>query len=162
MNRRPPFACAFRFPPSSPPPPPPLSRASRSFSAANVSCQAAALPATALAILLQPLLVFAPAWMGRGGTGLHHGCIALFRVAPVAVSAFYLGLSGFADPVHSLSQTDGLPAEYAALLENLHLFSQWDWLKRAKFCVERQGLAVLDDVVDSDLNKKRSNEKESA
>ncbi|KAK1597699.1 uncharacterized protein LY79DRAFT_507255 [Colletotrichum navitas] len=148
--------------------------------------QAAALPATTLAILLQPLLVFAPAWTGRSGTGLHHGCIALFQAAPAAVSAFHLGLSsvlsrtsrgtsrsskrwvvaslilagtvasavhfytvagallsrdgdssltrlfipktGFADPVHSLSQTNGLPAEYTALLENFHLFSQWDWI----------------------------------
>ncbi|TIC90864.1 hypothetical protein CH35J_011264 [Colletotrichum higginsianum] len=152
--------------------------------------QAAALPATTLVILLQPLLVFAPAWTGRGGTHLHHGCIALFQVAPVAVLGFHFGLSsilprksagtsqssmrdskrwivaslilagtvasavhfytvagalltrdgdvslvrlfvpasGFADPIESLSKTNGLPAEYAALLENLHLFSQWDWI----------------------------------
>ncbi|KAK2041997.1 hypothetical protein LZ31DRAFT_567580 [Colletotrichum somersetense] len=147
--------------------------------------QAAALPTTTLAALLQPLLIFAPAWMGRGGTDLHHGCIALFQVAPVAVLGFHLGLAsvlrrtsagtssqssssskrwtvaslilagtvasavhfytvasallardedalltrlfiptrGFADPAGSLSQqTNGLPAEYAALLENVHLF----------------------------------------
>ncbi|WQF87795.1 hypothetical protein CDEST_12809 [Colletotrichum destructivum] len=128
--------------------------------------------------------------MGRGGTHLHHGCIALFLVAPIAVLKFHFGLSsillrksagmshssmrdskrwivaslilagtvasavyfytvagallardgdvslvrlfvpasGFADPIESLSKTNGLPAEYAALLENPHLFSQWDWV----------------------------------
>ncbi|KXH48010.1 hypothetical protein CSAL01_07532 [Colletotrichum salicis] len=35
-------------------------------------------------------------------------------------------------------------------------------LKRARVRAERDGLAVLDDVVDQDLNKKRSNDEESA
>lgn len=152
--------------------------------------EAAALPASTLAILLQPLLVFAPSWMGRGGSSLHHGCIALFQAAPLGVLGLHLSLAsilprkdsnasassvkeskkwivmslvlvgtvaaavhfytvvgalltrdsdaslmrlfvpahGFADPIEALPKTRGLPAEYMALVENFHLFSQWDWI----------------------------------
>lgn len=152
--------------------------------------EAAALPFTTSAILLQPLLVFAPAWMGHGGSELHHGCIALFQAAPLAVLGFHLGLAsilprkpsgttasstkeskklivaslilagtvasavhfytvsgallsrnqdasltrlfvptrGLADPIETLTTTGGLSADYTALLENFHLFSQWDWI----------------------------------
>jgi hypothetical protein len=142
-------------------------------------------------ILLQPLLVFAPVWIGRGGSNLHHGCIALFQIAPVGVVLFQLGLAsilpregsdvspsssireskkwivaslilagtfaaavhfyivvgafltrdrdaswtrlfvpayGFGDPIGALPEGIGLPMEYMALIENLHLFSQWDWV----------------------------------
>jgi len=152
--------------------------------------EAAALLATTVVILLQPLLVFVPAWAGRGGSDLHHGCIALFQVAPVGVLVSHLGLAsilarkgsdssassakeskkyivaslmlagtvaaavhaytvlgalftrdgdasltrlfvparGFGDPIEALPKGSGLPAKYMALVENLHLFSQWDWI----------------------------------
>lgn len=152
--------------------------------------EAAAFPLTTLVILLQPLLVFAPAWSGNGGSSLHHGCIALFQVAPILVMASHLSLvailprkytgttqssvkegrkwvvaslilagivasavhfytsvgslltqdtdasllrlflpaRGFEDPYESLMKKEVTSVEYAALLENLHLFSQWDWI----------------------------------
>ncbi|KAK2031059.1 hypothetical protein LX32DRAFT_691955 [Colletotrichum zoysiae] len=41
----------------------------------------------------------------------------------------FIPTRGFAEPAVSLSQhTNGPPAEYAALLENVHLFSQLDWI----------------------------------
>nr|D2E9W6.1 RecName: Full=Terpene cyclase DEP1; AltName: Full=Depudecin biosynthesis cluster protein 1 [Alternaria brassicicola]ACZ57550.1 hypothetical protein [Alternaria brassicicola] len=152
--------------------------------------EATALLVSTVVILLQPLLIFVPAWAGRGGSHLHHGCIALFQVAPIGVSVFHLGLAsilpreasdsspssrkdskkcivaslvlagtvaaavhsytvvgalitrdgqasltrlfvpahGFSDPIEVPLQPSGLPAEYMALVENLHLFSQWDWI----------------------------------
>ncbi|KAH8692508.1 hypothetical protein GQ44DRAFT_719823 [Phaeosphaeriaceae sp. PMI808] len=152
--------------------------------------EAVALLVSTVVILLQPLLVFVPAWIGRGGSDLHHGCIALFQVAPIGVLVFHLGLAsilprkgsdssasstkeskkcivaslivagtvaaavhsytvigalltrdgdaslkrlfvpayGFSDPIEALPKVSGLPAEYMALVENLHLFSQWDWI----------------------------------
>ncbi|OHE97145.1 hypothetical protein CORC01_07586 [Colletotrichum orchidophilum] len=152
--------------------------------------EAAALSLTTLVILLQPLLAFAPTWIGKGGTSLHHGCIALFQVAPIAVLGLHLGLAailprkytgisqssfkeskkwivaslilagvvasavhfytvagvlrtrdgdasllrlflparGFEDPYESLLKEGAQSVEYEALLENLHLFSQWDWI----------------------------------
>ncbi|KAF5647468.1 Zn 2cys6 transcription factor [Fusarium sp. NRRL 52700] len=149
---------------------------------------AVAMPVTALVILLQPLLIFAPAWLGFDGTKTHHGLISVFQVTPILVLGFYLSLVsilpqgpatptsgkkarrwivaslilagivssvvhiytvvgalqthdsdaylkrlfvpawGFIDPVTSLKTTQGQSGEYAALLENLHLFSQWDWI----------------------------------
>ncbi|EXM34311.1 hypothetical protein RAB80_011360 [Fusarium oxysporum f. sp. vasinfectum] len=148
---------------------------------------AVAMPVTAVVMLLQPLLIFAPAWLGFDGSETHHGLIALFQVTPIFVLGFYLGLLsilprgpvtptsskeakrwivasltlagtvasavhiytvigalrthdsdasltrlfvpawGFTDPCTILRTTEGRSGEYAALLENLHLFSQWDW-----------------------------------
>ncbi|KAF5688683.1 Zn 2cys6 transcription factor [Fusarium denticulatum] len=147
-----------------------------------------AMPVTAVVILLQPLLIFAPAWLGFDGNETHHGLIAIFQLAPILVLSFYLGLVsilpqgpatptsckeakrwivaslilagtvasavhiytmigalrthdsdasftrlfvpvwGFTDPGTILKSTEGKSEEYAALLENLHLFSQWDWI----------------------------------
>ncbi|KAL7757376.1 hypothetical protein ACKLNR_011903 [Fusarium oxysporum f. sp. zingiberi] len=133
---------------------------------------AVAMPVTAVAMLLQPLLIFAPAWLGFDGSETHHGLIALFQVTPILVLGFYLGLVsilprgpvtptsskeakrwivaslilagavasavhiyttfvpawGFTDPGTILKTTEGRSGEYSALLENLHLFSQWDWI----------------------------------
>jgi hypothetical protein len=55
--------------------------------------EAAALLVSTVIILLQPLLVFDLAWIGRGGSYVHHGCIALFQVAPVGTLLFHLGLA---------------------------------------------------------------------
>nr|ART35004.1 hypothetical protein [Fusarium bulbicola] len=149
---------------------------------------AVAMPVTAVVILLQPLLIFVPAWLGFDGSEAHHGVIALFQVTPILVLGFYLSLVsilplgpvtpasckeakrwivaslilagivasavhiytvigalrthdsdasltrlfvpawGFTDPGTILKTTEGKSGEYAALLENLHLFSQWDWI----------------------------------
>ncbi|KAF4958439.1 hypothetical protein FGADI_2361 [Fusarium gaditjirri] len=149
---------------------------------------AVAIPVTATVMLLQPLLIFAPAWLGFDGSEAHHGLIALFQVAPILVLGFYLALVsvlpqgpvtltsskegkrwivaalvlagtvasavhiytvigalrthdghasltrlfapawGFTDPDTILKTSEGRSGEYAALLENLHLFSQWDWI----------------------------------
>ncbi|CVK91299.1 uncharacterized protein FMAN_09442 [Fusarium mangiferae] len=149
---------------------------------------AVAMPVAAKVMLLQPLLIFAPAWLGFGGSETHHGLIALFQVTPVLILGFYVSLvsilpqrpvtptssrkakrwivaslilagivasavhiytaigalrthdkdasltrlfvpaSGFTDPGTILKITEGRLAEYAALLENLHLFSQRDWI----------------------------------
>ncbi|KAF1841190.1 uncharacterized protein K460DRAFT_371204 [Cucurbitaria berberidis CBS 394.84] len=151
---------------------------------------AAALLVSTVVILLQPLLIFVPAWIGRGGSDLHHVCIALFQAAPIGVLVLHLGLAsilprqgsdssasstkeskkwivaslilagtvaaavhsytcvgalltrdgdvslrrlfvparGFSDPIKALPKVSGSPAEYMALVENLHLFSQWDWI----------------------------------
>jgi hypothetical protein len=152
--------------------------------------EATALLASTVAILLQPLLIFVPTWTGNDGNYLHHGCIALFQVAPIGVLVFHICLAsilptaasntspssrkdykkyivaslvlagtvaaavhsytvfgalitrdgqssltrlfvparGFSDPIKAPLQLTGLPAEYMALVENLHLFSQWDWI----------------------------------
>nr|ART35023.1 hypothetical protein [Fusarium verticillioides] len=149
---------------------------------------AVAMPVTAVVILLHPLLIFLPAWLGFDGYETHHGLIALFQVAPILILGFYLGLVsilpqgpvtptsckeakrwlvaslilagtvasavhiyimigamrthdsdaslsrlfvpawGFSDPGTILKTTEGRSREYASLLENLHLFSQWDWI----------------------------------
>ncbi|KAK2612307.1 Transcriptional regulatory protein [Conoideocrella luteorostrata] len=150
--------------------------------------EAAILPVTTLVMLLQPLLIFAPAWMGSSGSEAHHGYIALFQVAPIIILGLYLGLAsilsrkaaatssskeskklivasltlagtvasavhfytvvgalrtrdsdasltrlfvpawGLTDPIKTLATTGRQSVEYAALLENFHLFSQWDWI----------------------------------
>ncbi|GKU06436.1 hypothetical protein FLAG1_09236 [Fusarium langsethiae] len=151
--------------------------------------EAVALPIITVVMLLQPLLIFAPAWFGYSGSETHHALIALFQVAPVIVLGLYVGITsllsyhfpatslsskeykkwisaslilagsvasavhiytltgalftrdsdvsltrlfvptgGFTDPIKTLVSNENLLAEYAALLENLHLFSQWDWI----------------------------------
>ncbi|KAF4990929.1 hypothetical protein FGRMN_8167 [Fusarium graminum] len=151
--------------------------------------EAAALPVTTLVILLQPLLLFVPAWIGASSSEIHHVCIAVFQIAPFAVLGIFLSLAsmfpratsassgscrdskrwvvaslilcgtvasfvhmftvvgalrttdsdasftrifvpawGFSDPMKELGAGGGPSVEYAALLENFHLFSQWDWI----------------------------------
>nr|ART35000.1 hypothetical protein [Fusarium aywerte] len=152
--------------------------------------EAVAMPIITVVMLLQPLLIFAPAWLDSSGSEVHHGCIALFQIAPVIVLGLYLGIAsiisqqlqtttspskeskkwivaslvlagtvssavhmytvfgalvtrdsdtsltrlfipawGFTDPIQTLVATGkNVPSEYSALLENLHLFSQWDWI----------------------------------
>ncbi|KAI0403614.1 hypothetical protein F4802DRAFT_599006 [Xylaria palmicola] len=162
------------------------------------SHEARALFITTFAILLCPLLIFAPAWMGSA-TWDHHGYISYFHYSPVVLFGLFTGASrllpstpstgraaaaakeskrwivlalllagttaaavhlytvtsalitndtdislarlfvparGMTDPIHSLpSASMGLVPEYAALLENFHLFSQYDWIVVTLSCV---------------------------
>ncbi|KAJ2990436.1 hypothetical protein NUW58_g2950 [Xylaria curta] len=150
------------------------------------------------AILLSPLLIFAPAWANSPTSG-HHGSIAYFHYSPVFVLGLFLATSSLlptkpssgraieaakeskkwivlslilagitsaavhiytvvsalisrdpdisllrlfvpiratTDPIYSLPvASKSLVPEYAALLENLHLFSQYDWIVVTMSCI---------------------------
>ncbi|KAK7757300.1 hypothetical protein SLS62_000850 [Diatrype stigma] len=162
---------------------------------------------TTFAILLSPLLIFAPAWAAGTTTWDHHGYLAMFHYSPIVVTALFLAAArilpagapeqsaaaggsreayrasrepkrwivaslalagivaaaahvyvvvgalvtrdpdaslarlfvpvrGTADPIGTLpASLASLAPEHAALLENFHLFSQYDWYVVSLSCV---------------------------